>query len=90
MDISVELRDPAAMHKSPQIVLGLCTQDKITNAAWMSVKYGNKVLSSSAEHILPRGEPEFEHLLSVSVQSFNQKFAKSTVNTVTWVGRQLL
>lgn len=33
MDISVELRDPAAMHKSSQFVLGLCIQDKLINAA---------------------------------------------------------
>lgn len=32
MDISVELRDPATMHKSSQFVFGLCIQDKLTNA----------------------------------------------------------
>lgn len=33
MDISVELRDPAAMHKSSYFVLGLCIQEKLTNTA---------------------------------------------------------
>lgn len=77
MDISVELRDPAAMQKSSQFVLGLCIQDKLTNAVWTVVQYGKKVPSSSAEHVLSRGEPGFEHLLSVSVQSFNQNLLKA-------------
>lgn len=33
MDIPVELRDPGAVHKSSQFVLGLRIQDKLANAA---------------------------------------------------------
>lgn len=44
---------------------------------------GNKVTGSAADHVLWNEEPKFEHSVSVSGRSRNQKLAKSTFSTGT-------
>jgi len=41
------------------------------------LQQGNEVLGSTAGHVLPSGESEFEHLVSISGQSWNQKLDKT-------------